>query len=93
VEHPGVPMHNNYAEYLIRIGVLKRKISGGSVSVEGANAYAVLRSIYTTCRLRGISFRRYLKASLKHYIRTAKPLLIGAYSDETLSECDLKKAA
>lgn len=93
VEHPGVPMHNNYAEYLIRIGVLKRKISGGSVSVEGANAYAVLLSIYTTCRLRGISFRRYLKASLKHYIRTGKPLLIGAYSDQTLSECDLKKAA
>jgi transposase len=37
VEHPGVPNHNNYAEYLIRIGVLKRKISRGSVSVEGAN--------------------------------------------------------
>jgi len=47
VEHPGVPMHNNYAEYLIRIGVLKRKISGGSVSVEGANAYAVfIRRIF-----------------------------------------------
>lgn len=29
VEHLGVPNHNNYAEYLIRIGVLKRKISGG----------------------------------------------------------------
>ena len=32
VEHPRVPCHNNYGEYLIRIGVLKRKISGGSVS-------------------------------------------------------------
>jgi len=30
VEHPDVPFHNNYAEYLIRIGVLKRKISGAA---------------------------------------------------------------
>jgi transposase len=48
VEHPGVSFHNNYAEYLIRIGVLKRKISGGSVSAEGAEAYAILLSIYVT---------------------------------------------
>jgi transposase len=93
VEHPGVPNHNNYAEYLIRIGVLKRKISGGSVSEEGANAYAILLSIYTTCRLRGISFPRYLKASLKHYIRTGKPLLIEAYSNRIHADSDLKKAA
>jgi hypothetical protein len=36
VEHPGVTFHNNYTEYLIRIGVLKCKIPGGSVSAEGA---------------------------------------------------------
>jgi hypothetical protein len=93
VEHPGVPIHNNYAEYLIRIGVLKRKISGGSVSVEGAHAYAILLSIYTTCRLRGISFPRYLKASLKHHIKTGKPLSIEAYSKRSHAELDLKKAA
>ena len=93
VEHPGVPSHNNYAEFLIRIGVLKRKISGGSVSAEGANAYAILLSIYTTCRLRGISFPRYLKASLKHYIRTGKPMLIGAYENEMQATFDLKEAA
>jgi hypothetical protein len=93
VEHPGVPNHNNYAEYLIRIGVLKRKISGGSVSVEGANAYAILLSIYTTCRLRGISFPRYLKASLKHHIRTGKPLSIAAYSNRIHAESDLKRGS
>ncbi len=93
VEHPGVPTHNNYAEYLIRIGVLKRKISGGSVSVEGANAYAILLSIYTTCRLRGISFPRYFKASLKHHIRTGKPLSIEAYSRSIHADFDMKKAA
>ena len=84
----------NYAEYLIRIGVLKRKISGGSVSEEGAQAYAILLSIYTTCRLRGISFHRYLKESLKHHIRTGKPLSIEAYANSRdHADIDLKKAA
>ncbi len=81
VEHPGVPCHNNFAEYLIRIGVLKRKISGGSKSEKGAKAYAILLSIYTTCKLRKISFFKFLKASLKHYIRTGKPLLLKEYAD------------
>ena len=81
VEYPGVPCHNNYGEFLIRIGVLKRKISGGSVSSEGANAYAVLLSIYVTCKLRGISFPKYMKESLKHYIRTGKPMLIKTYAN------------
>ncbi len=93
VEHPGVPNHNNYAEYLIRIGVLKRKVSGGSVSAEGAHAYAILLSIYTTCRLRGISFHRYLKESLKHHIRTGKPLSIEAYANREHADIDLRKAA
>jgi transposase len=93
VEHSGVPTHNNYAEYLIRIGVLKRKISGGSVSADGAHAYAILLSIYTTCRLRGISFPRYLKASLQHHIKTGKPLSIEAYANQCHVDVELNKAA
>lgn len=81
VEHPGVPCHNNFGEYLIRIGVLKRKISGGSKSEKGAKAYAILLSVYTTCKLRKISFSKFLKASLKHYIRTGKPLLLKEYTE------------
>ena len=89
VRHPGVPCHNNFAEYLIRIGVLKRKISGGSKSEGGAKAYAVLLSLHTTCKLRKIPFMSFLKESLKHYIRTGKPLLLKEFSEvETL-----KKAA
>ncbi len=80
VEHPGAPCHNNYGEFLIRVGVLKRKVSGGSVSAEGANAYAILLSIYVTCKLREISFPKYMKESLRHYIRTGKPMLLGTYS-------------
>jgi transposase len=79
VEHPGVPCHNNFAEYLIRIGVLKRKISGGSLSSNGAKAYAILLSIYVTCKLRGISFPKFMKASLKNYIKTGKPMLLKTY--------------
>ncbi len=93
VEHAGVPFHNNYAEYLIRIGVLKRKISGGSVSVEGAESYAILLSIYVTCKLRGISFPKYMKKSLRHYIKTGKPLSLLSYQDATGVIPEVKKAA
>ena len=93
VEHPDVPFHNNYAEYLIRIGVLKRKISGGSVSAEGAQAYAILLSIYTTCKLRGISFPKFLKDTLKHYIKTGNPLSLKSYSNSNTIKPEQKKAA
>lgn len=93
VEHPDVPFHNNYAEYLIRIGVLKRKISGGSVSAEGAESYAILLSIYVTCKLRDVSFPKYLKESLKHYIKTGKPLSLKSYQDATVVVPEVKKAA
>lgn len=79
VEHKKVPCHNNYAEYLIRIGVLKRKVSFGSKSQKGAEAYAVLLSIYTTCKLREISFVDFMKASLKRHIKTGKTMLIKEY--------------
>lgn len=79
VEHTGVPCHNNYAEYLIRIGVLKRKVSFGSKSAQGATAYATLLSIYTTCRLRNISFTHFLKKTLQHYALKGKPLLLKEY--------------
>ena len=93
VEHPDVPSHNNYAEYLIRIGVLKRKISGGSVSAEGAHAYAILLSIYTTCKLRGISFPQFLKQSLGQYIKTGKPQSLNSYQDATANVPEEKDAA
>lgn len=81
VEHDKVPCHNNFGEYLIRIGVLKRKVSFGSKSAKGATAYAVLLSIYTTCKLRGISFRDFLEKSLVQYMKTGKPLSLKEYSE------------
>ena len=77
---PGCPSHNNYGEYIIRKGVLKRKISGGSMSPRGAQAYATLISIAQTCHLRKIPFSSFLLASLRHYCRTGKPLLLSEYA-------------
>jgi transposase len=77
---PGCPSHNNYGEYIIRKGVLKRKISGGSMSAKGAQAYAILISIAQTCHLRKISFSEFLLVSLRHYCRTGKPLLLSEYT-------------
>jgi hypothetical protein len=93
VEHPDAPFHNNYAEYLIRIGVLKRKVSGGSVSAQGAHAYAVLLSIYTTCKLRGISFPKFLKESLRHYIKTGHPQSLKSYQEVAAVVPEVKKVA
>lgn len=95
VEHPNVPCHNNYGEYLIRIGVLKRKVSFGSKSAKGAQAYATLLSIYTTCKLRDIAFIDFMKQTLKQFSKTGKPLLLKDYSDNKPQKNiqNLRKAA
>ncbi len=87
IKHEGAPHHNNYGEYIIKKGVVKRKMSGGSMSSEGARAYACVQSVAMTCQLRGISFHRFLKASLVCYIRTGRPMLLAEY------ESDLKTVA
>jgi transposase len=79
VEHPGVPTHNNYGEYIIKKGILKRKVSGGSMSEDGVRAYAILQSIAQTCHLRKLSFLNFLRATCIHFIRTGKPLLLKQY--------------
>lgn len=92
VSHEGVPNHNNYGEYIIKKGVLKRKVSGGSMSAEGFRAYAVIQSIAQTCHLRQLSFVGFLSMSLLHYIRTGKPLLLGEY-EAKMAETEEKKTA
>lgn len=82
VDNPGVPCHNNFGEYLMRIGVLKRKISFGSKSSQGAEAYAILLSIYVTCKLRKINFLKFLKVSLIHYSQFKEPLLLSEYREQ-----------
>ena len=85
VEHEGVPNHNNYGEYIIKKGILKRKVSGGSMSEEGVKAYATLQSIAQTCHLRKLSFIGFLKSSLVHYIRSGTPLLLAQYESQLIN--------
>lgn len=96
VEHEEAPNHNNYGEYIIKKGVLKRKVSGGSMSAEGVRAYAIIQSIAQTCHLRKLSFVGFLTQSLLYYIRTGKPLLLGAYEakmEAKIAPTEQKKAA
>jgi len=79
VRHPGVPKHNNFGEYIIKRGILKRKVSGGSTSAEGAMAYARIQSVAMTCQLRGLPFRDYLLQCLRHYLNSGTPLLLADY--------------
>ncbi len=79
ISHEDAPHHNNYGEYIIKKGGVKRKMSGGSMSAEGARAYACIQSIAMTCQLRRISFHRFLKASLVWYIRTGQPMSLAEY--------------
>ena len=88
VEHEGVPNHNNFAEYIIKKGILKRKVSGGSMSESGVRAYAVVQSIAQTCHLRKLPFLGFLTKSLIHYIRTGSPLLLSEYA---LQLCPLQR--
>ncbi len=92
VEHDGATHHNNYGEYIIKKGVVKRKMSGGSMSEEGARAYACIQSVAMTCQLRSISFHGFLKASLVQYIRTGQPMLLAEYEACSMKILE-KKAA
>ena len=65
-----VPSNNNYAEHLIRIGILKRTVSGGSMSTEDGNAYTVLLSAYATYRLCKFSSRQFLQKNVIVFIKT-----------------------
>ncbi len=90
VEHSDGEHHNNYGEYIIKKGVLKRKVSGGSKSADGVRAYAIIQSIAMTCQLRQLSFCCFMKESLVQYIRTGKPMLLAEY--ETLLHGESKAA-
>jgi transposase len=83
VRYEGVPKHNNFGEYIIKRGILKRKVSGGSTSPEGAMAYARIQSVARTCQLRGLSLHHYLLPCLTQYTKTGKPLTLAEYERQS----------
>jgi hypothetical protein len=61
LERPEVPLHNNAEETDIREYVKKRKISGGTRSLEGRRCRDTFASLKKTCRKLGVNFWNYLQ--------------------------------
>ena len=74
--HPGVPATNNHAERQIRFAVIMRKNYFGNRSMRGAEAQAVLMSLFRTCHLRAIDPIDFLTESVSAAIRSGAPLPI-----------------
>ncbi len=60
LQHPDIPLHTNGSENDIRTCVIKRKISGGTMSSLGLTARDVMLGLMKTCAKLGLSFFRYL---------------------------------
>uniref|UniRef100_UPI002240CB53 IS66 family transposase n=1 Tax=Nitratireductor luteus TaxID=2976980 RepID=UPI002240CB53 len=60
LDRPEIPLHTNGSENDIRTCVIKRKISGGTVSGAGRQARDVLLGLMKTCMKLDVSFFRYL---------------------------------
>ncbi|WP_114945316.1 IS66 family transposase [Microvirga calopogonii] len=60
LERPEIPLHTNASENDLRACVIKRKISGGTMSADGRLARDVMLGLSKTCRKLGLSFFAYL---------------------------------
>lgn len=64
LDHPEVPPDNNRSERSLRLAVTKRKVCGGSRSMEGFAQTAMLLSVIQTCRAQGRSAFEFFKLAL-----------------------------
>jgi hypothetical protein len=60
LERPEIPLHTNASENDLRAWVIKRKVSGGTMSVNGRVARDVMLGLSKTCRKLRLSFFDYL---------------------------------
>jgi transposase len=65
LEHPQMPLTNNFAERLLRHWVILRRITQGTRSPVGSLALTTVASVVETCRLRNASPLRYLKSLIE----------------------------
>lgn len=64
LDHPEVPPDNNRSERSLRLAVTKRKVCGGSRSMEGFAQTAILLTVIQTCRAQGRSAFEFFKQVL-----------------------------
>jgi hypothetical protein len=72
LDQPGVPFDNNAAERAIRPAVIIRKNSYGNRSARGADAQAVLMSVFRTLKQRGHDPIQTVVQSLATHLRTGQ---------------------
>ena len=84
LDQPNVPFDNNHAERAIRPAVIIRKNSYGNRSDRGADAQAVLMSIFRTLKQRGHNPIRTITQALTTYLKTGQlpPLPAKITSDD-----------
>lgn len=73
LDHPQVPPDNNLAERAKGLAVTKRKVSGGSRSMERFTDTAMLLSVAQTCRFQGRSVIQFLRDSLSAMVHAELP--------------------
>lgn len=72
LERPEVPLHNNASETDIREYVRKRKISGGTRSVDGRRCRDTFASLKKTCRKLCVNFWTYLQDRIRGLAQVAR---------------------
>ena len=65
VDHPPVPMDNNFAERVLRAPVIGRRLSFGSDSKLGAEFTAMMYTVVCTLKMNDIDILRWLRAWLE----------------------------
>jgi transposase len=69
--HPEIPPDNNLAERTLRLAVTKRKVSGGSRSMERFQDTANLLTVIQTCRRQGRSVIDFFDQAIKAMVNPA----------------------
>jgi transposase len=64
LEDPNVPPDNNRAERNLRLAVTKRKVCGGSRSMDGLDNTAALLTVIQTCKAQGKSSLEFFRQAL-----------------------------
>lgn len=71
LDHPEIPSDNDLAERTLRLAVTKRKVSGGSRSMERFQDTANLLTLIQTCRRQGRSVTEFFAQAIKAMVNPA----------------------